>query len=161
MLKEKKIRIQSYLSPCGDLVLGSFKDKLCLCNWAIEKHPGRVEKRLRAGLKADYEEGMSDVIQEAMKQLDAYFRLERKSFDVPLLTVGTDFQKQVWEALQEIPYGKTCSYGELAERIGQPKAVRSLFIPCHRIIGSDYSLTGYGGGLEAKKFLLELEKRGK
>ena len=160
MLKEKKIRIQSYLSPCGDLVLGSFEDKLCLCNWAIEKHPGRVEKRLRAGLKADYEEGMSDVIQEAMKQLDAYFRLE------------TDFQKQVWEALQEIPYGKTCSYGELAERIGQPKAVRavananganaiSLFIPCHRIIGSDYSLTGYGGGLEAKKFLLELEKRGK
>ena len=152
MLKEKKIRIQSYLSPCGDLVL--------------------VEKRLRAGLKADYEEGMSDVIQEAMKQLDAYFRLERKSFDVPLLTVGTDFQKQVWDALQEIPYGKTCSYGELAERIGQPKAVRavananganaiSLFIPCHRIIGSDYSLTGYGGGLEAKKFLLELEKRGK
>ena len=104
--------------------------------------------------------------------LDAYFRLERKSFDVPLLTVGTDFQKQVWDALQEIPYGKTCSYGELAERIGQPKAVRavananganaiSLFIPCHRIIGSDYSLTGYGGGLEAKKFLLELEKRGK
>lgn len=172
MLKEKKIRIQSYLSPCGDLVLGSFEDKLCLCNWAIEKHPGRVGKRLRAGLKADYEEGMSDVIQEAMKQLDAYFRLERKSFDVPLLTVGTDFQKQVWEALQEIPYGKTCSYGELAERIGQPKAVRavananganaiSLFIPCHRIIGSDYSLTGYGGGLEAKKFLLELEKRGK
>ena len=155
MLKEKKIRIQSYLSPCGDLVLGSFEDKLCLCNWAIEKHPGRVDRRLQTGLKADYEEGMSDVIQEAMKQLDAYFRLERKSFDVPL-----------------IPYGKTCSYGELAERIGQPKAVRavananganavSLFIPCHRIIGSDYSLTGYGGGLEAKKFLLELEKRGK
>ena len=160
MLKEKKIRIQSYLSPCGDLVLGSFEDKLCLCNWTIEKHPGRVDRRLRAGLKADYEEGMSDVIQEAMEQLDAYFRLERKSFDVPLLTVGTDFQKQVWDALQEIPYGKTCSYGELAERIGQPKAV-SLFIPCHRIIGSDYSLTGYGGGLEAKKFLLELEKRGK
>ena len=90
MLKEKKIRIQSYLSPCGELVLGSFEDKLCLCNWAIEKHPGRVERRLRAGLKADYEEGMSDVIQEAMKQLDAYFRLERKSFDVPLLTVFID-----------------------------------------------------------------------
>lgn len=172
MLKEKKIRIQSYLSPCGDLVLGSFEDKLCLCNWAIEKHPGRVDRRLQTGLKADYEEGMSDVIQEAMKQLDAYFRLEWKSFDVPLLTVGTDFQKQVWDALREIPYGKICSYGELAERIGQPKAVRavananganaiSLFIPCHRIIGSDYSLTGYGGGLEAKKFLLELEKRGK
>ena len=113
-----------------------------------------MEKRLRAGLKADYEEGMSDVIQEAMKQLDAYFRLERKSFDVPLLTVGTDFQKQVWEALQEIPYGKTCSYGELAERIGQPKAVRA-------VANANYSLTGYGGGLEAKKFLLELEKRGK
>ena len=172
MLKEKKIRIQSYLSPCGELVLGSFEDKLCLCNWTIEKHPGRVDRRLRAGLKADYEEGMSDVIQEAMEQLDAYFRLERKSFDVPLLTVGTDFQQQVWRALQEILYGKTCSYGELAERIGHPNAVRavananganaiSLFIPCHRIIGSDRSLTGYGGGLEAKKFLLELEKRGK
>ena len=126
MARDRKIRIQRYQSPCGELLLGSFEEKLCLCNWAIEKHPGRVDRRLQTGLKADYEEGRSDVIQEAMKQLDAYFRLERKSFDVPLLTVGTDFQKQVWDALQEIPYGKTCSYGELAERIGQPKAVRAV-----------------------------------
>ena len=87
---------------------------------------------------------------------------------MPLLFVGSDFQKSVWQMLLEIPYGQTISYGEMARRIGIPKAVRavananganaiSIFAPCHRIIGSDRSLTGYGGGLEAKKFLLELE----
>ncbi len=168
MARNQKIRIQHYLSPCGELVLGSLGDKLCLCNWVKEKHPGRVDQRLQTGLKAGYEEGASDVVQEAIGQLEAYFRRERVAFDIPLLTIGTAFQMRVWRALQEIPYGQTCSYGELAMRIGCPKAVRavananganaiSIFIPCHRIIGSDRSLTGYGGGLEAKRYLLELE----
>lgn len=165
---DNKILTQTYFSPCGPMLLGSFQDKLCLCNWLNEKHPGRVDKRLQAGLHARYEPQASDITQEAVRQLDEYFTGERKSFDMPLLFVGSDFQKSVWQMLLEIPYGQTISYGEMARRIGMPKAVRavananganaiSIFAPCHRVIGSDHSLTGYGGGLEAKKFLLELE----
>lgn len=165
---DNKILTQTYLSPCGPLLLGSFQDELCLCNWLNEKHPGRVDKRLQAGLHARYAPQASDITQKAVRQLDEYFSGQRKSFDMPLLFVGSDFQKSVWQMLLEIPYGQTISYGEMARRIGIPKAVRavananganaiSIFAPCHRIIGSDRSLTGYGGGLEAKKFLLELE----
>ena len=93
-------------------------------------------------------------------------------FDIPLLFIGTEFQKNVWHKLLEIPYGKTVSYGELAKLLGIPKAVRavananganaiSIFAPCHRVIGSDHSLTGYGGGLAAKRLLLDLELNGK
>ena len=165
---DDKILTQTYLSPCGPLLLGSFQDELCLCNWLNEKHPGRVDKRLQAGLHARYAPQASDITQEVVRQLDEYFTGQRKSFDMPLLFVGSDFQKSVWQMLLEIPYGQTISYGEMARRIGMPKAVRavananganaiSIFAPCHRVIGSDRSLTGYGGGLEAKKFLLELE----
>ena len=162
------IQISRYSAPCGEMILGAYEDKLCLCNWVTEKHPGRVEKRLQTFLKADYVEASSATIQEAVRQLDEYFREERKTFDVPLLFVGTDFQKQVWRQLLEIPYGHTISYGEMARQLGKPSAVRavananganaiSIFAPCHRVIGSNHSLTGYGGGLEAKRFLLRLE----
>ena len=163
------IQISRYSAPCGEMILGAYGDKLCLCNWVTEKHPGRVYNRLQTFLKADYVEASSATIQEAVRQLDEYFRKERKTFDVPLLFVGTDFQKQVWRQLLEIPYGHTVSYGEMACQLGRPTAVRavananganaiSIFAPCHRVIGSNHSLTGYGGGIEAKKFLLELER---
>jgi len=108
------------------------------------------------------------VLQQARQQLDEYFNQERQSFDIPLLMVGTDFQKQVWHGLTDIPYGATCSYLELSKNIGNEKAVRavasanganaiSIMIPCHRIIGSDGSLTGYAGGLDAKRMLLAME----
>ena len=162
------IQISRYSAPCGEMILGAYEDKLCLCNWVTEKHPGRVKKRLQTFLKADYVEASSATIQEAVRQLDEYFREERRTFDVPLLFVGTDFQKQVWRQLLEIPYGHTVSYGEMAQQLGKPSAVRavananganaiSIFAPCHRVIGSNHSLTGYGGGLEAKRFLLRLE----
>lgn len=162
------IQIQRYHSPCGDLMLGSFEGKLCLCDWAAEKHRDVVDIRLRKVLQADYEEKTSDIIQETRKQLDEYFDGRRTVFDIPLLFVGTDFQKKVWHKLLEIPYGTTISYGELAAQLGMPKAVRavananganaiSIIAPCHRVIGSDRSLTGYGGGLEAKRVLLTLE----
>jgi methylated-DNA-[protein]-cysteine S-methyltransferase len=100
--------------------------------------------------------------------MKAYFANERKNFDIPLLMVGTDFQRSVWDGLIKIPYGNTASYLELSKNIGNEKAVRavananganaiSILIPCHRIIGSDGALTGYAGGLPAKKRLLELE----
>ena len=103
------------------------------------------------------------------EQLDAYFAGELETFDVPLAVHGTEFQKRVWDQLVQIPYGETISYSELARRLGDPKLVRavgvangrnpiSIIIPCHRVIGADGSLVGYGGGLERKKWLLELEE---
>ena len=165
---KNKILIRQYISPCGELVLGSYGDRLCLCNWTIEKHPGRVDMRLRSLLDAEYEEGKSDITDEASAQLDQYFSQERKEFDIPLLFVGTDFQKRVWQQLLAIPYGQTVSYGEMAAALGMPKAARavananganaiSIFAPCHRVTGSDRSLTGYGGGIAAKRFLLGIE----
>ena len=105
---------------------------------------------------------------EAVKQLGEYFRQERYRFDLPLAPQGTAFQQTVWTALQTIPYGTTISYRELAERIGNPAAVRAvgranatnpiaIIIPCHRVIGADGTLIGYGGGLELKEQLLKLE----
>lgn len=168
-MREKNIiRIKRYESPCGVLMLGSFGDKLCLCDWQVEKHRDHVDRHLKRMLRAEFEESMSEVIEKAERQLDEFFVGQRREFDVPLLFVGTDFQKTVWNELLKIPYGKTISYGEMARRIGMPKAVRavanangansmSIFAPCHRVIGSDRSLTGYGGGLDAKRILLELE----
>lgn len=159
MKVKNKIIVKPYLSPCGVLLLGSFRDKLCLCDWQVEKHHEHVDRRLKRILYAEFEEGTSDVIEKAILQLDEYFIGRRKMFDVPLLFVGTDFQKTVWNELLNIPFGTTVSYGEMARRIGMPKAVRavananganamSIFVPCHRVIGSNRSLTGYGGGLK-------------
>jgi methylated-DNA-[protein]-cysteine S-methyltransferase len=107
---------------------------------------------------------------EVIRQLQSYFAGERKNFDLSLSLEGTDFQKTVWTALRKIPYGETISYKELAEMIDKPKAVRAvgaanganpipIIIPCHRVIGNDGSLTGFGGGLPLKKRLLELESQ--
>jgi len=107
-------------------------------------------------------------VKEVFKQLREYFRRERKDFDLPLEIIGTDFQKRVWNELTNIPYGETISYGELANRMGDKNLMRAvasanganlipIVIPCHRVIGADGSLTGYGGGLDVKKKLLELE----
>ena len=109
------------------------------------------------------------VIKETYKQLSEYFTKKRKTFDIPLKLEGTEFQKAVWHALMKIPYGKTATYLEIAETIGNPKASRAvgmannknkipIVIPCHRVIGSNGSLTGYAGGLEIKKKLLNIEK---
>lgn len=168
MKKKNVIKTRRYESPCGTLLLGSFGDKLCLCDWQIEKHRGYVDRRLKRILNAEFEEGTSEVIKQAVRQLDEFFAGKRKVFDMPLLFVGTDFQKKVWRELLNIPFGETISYKEMARRIGLPTAVRavanangansvSIFAPCHRVIGSDNSLTGYGGGLAAKEKLLKLE----
>ncbi len=105
---------------------------------------------------------------EAIRQLEQYFRGERKEFDLPLELHGTEFQTDTWCALETIPYGETISYAELARRVGNPKAVRAvgtanganplpIVIPCHRVIGTNGKLTGYGGGLDIKQHLLALE----
>ncbi len=109
-------------------------------------------------------------LREAQRQIEEYFDGVRREFSLAIEMAGTDFQRRVWQALRAIPYGTTISYGELARRIGNPNAVRavglangrnpiSIIVPCHRVIGADGSLTGYGGGLERKRFPLELERR--
>lgn len=165
------IKTDIYHSPCGDLLLGSFEGKLCLCDWTAEGRRDFVLRRLTERLRADCEEGTSDIITETEKQLDEYFNRSRTVFDIPLLLVGTDFQETVWHALLEIHYGETASYAAIARRIGADKSVRavananranavSIIVPCHRVIGSDGTLTGYGGGLDTKRYLLELENGG-
>lgn len=127
-----------------------------------------VDKRIRSGLNLDYTDGNSDIIEETKKQLTQYFNQERTEFDIPLLFVGSDFQKQVWDALKEIPYGQTDTYLGLSKKLGNEKAIRavssanganaiSIIVPCHRIIGSDGKLVGYAGGLDVKRRLLKLE----
>lgn len=109
------------------------------------------------------------LIKEAYQQLSEYLKGERKEFDLPLNPKGTDFQKRVWRALCDIPYGETRSYKQIAKAVGNSKAVRAvgmannrnpitIVVPCHRVIGADGKLVGYGGGLEMKEFLLRLEK---
>ena len=116
--------------------------------------------------------GEPQVLKQAIMQFDEYFKGTRKDFDIKYEVQGTDFQKKVWDKLMEIPYGMTFSYKQLATAIGNEKATRavgnangknviSIIIPCHRVIGSDKSLTGYAGGLNRKKWLLEHEKDSK
>jgi methylated-DNA-[protein]-cysteine S-methyltransferase len=159
---------QRYQSPCGNLLLGSYEGKLCLCDWIVDSRWIMRERRLEKGLQAQIEDVPSDVTMAAAKQLDEYFAGNRQSFDMPLLFVGTDFQKEVWKELLSIPYGKTVSYGNIAQKIDHPSAVRivgnsiganliSIFVPCHRVIGTSGKLVGYAGGIDAKRYLLQLE----
>lgn len=162
-----KIIINSYISPSGELMLGSRGDELCLCDWENSGHP-HTRERVKRCLGADYESGSSPVIDMARIQLDEYFAGEREAFDIPALLVGSEFQKSVWRRLLTLPYGSTTSYGQIARDIGAERAVRavanavaanalSIFVPCHRVTGHKKALTGYAGGLAAKEYLLKLE----
>jgi methylated-DNA-[protein]-cysteine S-methyltransferase len=122
-----------------------------------------------ATVPAELEHGETPLLLEAFKQLDEYLAGKRREFDLPLLPRGTPWQLKCWAALRGIPYGETVTYGELARRAGNPKACRAVgmannrnpipvFIPCHRVIGANGSLTGFGGGLDVKEKLLRLEK---
>ena len=165
---KNRINIQYYKTSYAEFILGSYEGKLCMLDFRYRKMRESVDRRLQKALGADYVEQDSQVLMQTREELDEYLRGERKVFTVPLLMLGSDFQKSVWKALLQVPYGKTASYLELAKKIGNEKTVRAvananganaigIIIPCHRIIGSDGSLTGYGGGLPLKKKLLELE----
>ena len=145
-------------SPVGELLLLSDGDALT----GLYMQEGRTSRKVRSDWQAA-EEPFAD----ARMQLEEYFAGRRSDFDLPLAMAGSPFQLRAWRALQDIPYGETISYGEQARRIDcpSPRAVGvangqnpiSLIVPCHRVIGADGSLTGYGGGLERKRFLLDLE----
>ena len=162
------IYFQYYQSPFGELILGSFEGKLCLCDWRYRKARRAIDSRLQKGLKAVLVEKDCPVLTTTKKQLNEYFNQQRKTFDLPTITVGTDFQKSVWQALVDVPFGNTSTYLKLAETIENKTAIRavananganalSIIIPCHRIIGSNGNMVGYAGGLPAKAKLLSLE----
>ena len=164
-----QINIQYYKTKIGGLILGSFDCRLCLLDFRYRKMRTTVDNRIKNGLKAEFVEQDDEILEKTRKQLDEYLNGDRREFDVPLLMVGTDFQKSVWNALMKVPYGATSTYLQLAKDINNKKAVRAVagangansigvIIPCHRIIGSDGELVGYGGGLPVKKRLLKLEK---
>tara|TARA_R110002050_G_scaffold41242_1_gene100099 strand:- start:102367 stop:102894 length:528 start_codon:yes stop_codon:yes gene_type:complete len=163
-----KILTQYIKTPVGELILGSYNNQLCLADWRYRKMRKAIDARIKKGLDTDYQEGNSAVLTETEKQLNSYFLGDRTTFEIPLLLVGTDFQKKVWKSLLEVPYGKTNTYMGLSTILGDVKAIRavatanganaiSIIVPCHRIIGSNGDLVGYAGGLPAKKKLLELE----
>lgn len=139
-----------------------------MADWRYRKRRESIDRRLKKGLNAIFVEEESNILKLVKEELEAYFQGLRKTFDIPLLLVGSEFQKSVWHGLLQIPFGTTVSYKDLAQNIDNKTAVRavasaiganaiSIFIPCHRIIGTDGSLTGYAGGLEAKERLLEIE----
>jgi len=110
------ISIQTYKSPVGEILLGSYDNKLCLADWKYRRMRSTIDSRIQKGLNAEYVEQSSEVIENTIVQIEEYFAGERKDFDIPLLMVGTDFQKSVWEGLMKIPYGTTASYLELSKK---------------------------------------------
>ena len=151
----------TYESPVGQLLLVGDGNHLHQVHFEHGKHAAKPAPEWKESRQP---------FEEVIRQLKAYFRGELEDFEIPLSMEGTGFQRSVWEELRRIPYGETISYGQLAERIGKPKAIRAvgaangsnpipIIVPCHRVIGSDGSLTGFGGGLPTKKKLLELETR--
>ena len=166
---KQTVNIQYYSSPCGEVILASVGDELCLCDWYEKPCAERNKRRLERLLNAELITASSPILEKTKTELDEYFAGKRKTFDIPLHPVGTDFQKQVWQALLEIPYGETRTYKEIAQRVNNLKGVRavaqaigangmSILIPCHRVIGSNHSLTGFAGGIEAKRLLLDIER---
>ena len=151
------MKSQTYQSPVGKLLIRSDEESIIEVSFAGEE-------------SSQGEADDCNVLRRCVAELEMYFAGELKEFTVPLKLAGTDFRKKCWEALRTIPYGETISYKELASKVGNPKACRAVgganhhnpivvIVPCHRVIGSGGSLTGFGGGLDKKQFLLELEKK--
>ena len=153
-------------SPVGTLWLIASSEGLHALLWDKDQLNPKY-KTIFSSLK---ESDSHPMIAKTVQQLKEYFKGDRKDFDLPLVSEGTEFQKKAWQQLSLIPYGKTISYNEQAQRLGNPKATRavgtangrnpiSIIVPCHRVIAKNGDLTGFGGGLHNKKFLLELEQK--
>ncbi|RKF19743.1 methylated-DNA--[protein]-cysteine S-methyltransferase [Alginatibacterium sediminis] len=149
-------------------VAASYQQQLCMFDYQYRKQGAQIEGRLQQQLGVSVREHSCDTNRQGAQQVEQYLLGQRQQFDLPLLLVGTSFQKLVWQQLLQIPYGKTTSYAQLADAIGESKAIRAvgaanganalaIIVPCHRVIASDGNLTGYAGGLALKKKLLKLE----
>lgn len=164
-MSKQRFQFQTVSSPVGTLTLVGDEKSLVAVTWENDK-PGRVPLG-----DLVYNPG-NEILTSAATQIQEYFAGERRVFDLPLSPIGTDFQRDVWCALQTIPYGETRTYLQLAQQLGNAKAVRavgaangrnpiSIIVPCHRVIGTSGSLTGFAGGLAAKALLLDLELNSK
>lgn len=162
------IQVSRVPTPLGPMILGATEEAVCLLEFSDRRGLEEQLRRLQRQCRGVLVPGENALIRAARGQLDAYFEGGLRTFTLPLETPGTDFQQTVWRELRGIPFGETASYGEIAHRIGQPSAVRAvarangdnrvaIVIPCHRVIGADGRLTGYGGGLWRKQRLLDLE----
>lgn len=165
---QEVITTSTYDTPFGQLIIGAFNKELVLCDWAKRTARTSIDKRIQVHFNATFRPGDNELIVDTKQQLEQYFIKKREQFDLPIHFAGTNFQKQVWSALSAIPYGTTMSYKDLAIELGNLEAIRavaganganalSIVIPCHRVIGTDGSLTGYAGGNSTKQGLLELE----
>lgn len=166
--RRRLIAITRLSTPLGPMLAGATEDGICLLEFCDRRMLETQLQRLGQYLDAEMLPGKHPHFETLEKQLQEYFTGQRHTFDLPLVLPGTAFQRQAWSVLQTIPYGQTRSYAEQAAAIGRPRAVRAvarangdnrlaILVPCHRVVGSDGRLTGYGGGLWRKRFLLELE----
>lgn len=155
-------------TPLGNMIAASYKDRLSLLEFIDRKKPETALKPLSTRHKSDIRKGNPPVLAQTRKQLNLYFKGKLKKFNLQVGADGTDFQKNVWRQLARIPLGKTVNYGKIAERAGRPKGARaagmaigsnpiSVVVPCHRVIGKSGALTGFGGGIWRKKWLLQHE----
>ena len=158
-----------FTTPLGPMMAVASEDGICLFDFTDRRMLETELKQIQKHFKSTILPGKSKYFEPVIKQITEYFEGKRKNFDIPLVTPGTEFQKNVWKVLQTIPYGETRSYKKQAISLGNVKAVRavanangdnriSILIPCHRVIGEDGKLVGYGGGLWRKQWLLNLEK---
>jgi len=164
------ILIHRFTTPIGPMFVCATEQGICLLEFVDRRMLETEFKDLQRLLKAHIIAGENAHTKQTEKEIGEYFAGQRKTFDVALHAPGSDFQQSVWRLLQTVPYGHTASYQQQAEKLGNPKAVRavasangfnriSIIVPCHRIIGKDGSLVGYGGGLERKRWLIEHEKK--
>jgi len=167
---KKVINITRLETPLGTMFACAVEEGICLLEFTDRKMLETELKNLSKSLDANIIQGANVHFNLLKQQLEEYFNGKRKSFSVPLFTAGTEFQQNVWRELQNIPYGSTRSYLQQATALAKPEAVRavanangmnkiSIIIPCHRVIGEDGNLTGYGGGVWRKKWLLDLERK--
>lgn len=163
------VRVDRITTPLGPMIVAATDQHLCLLEFVDRRMLETQIARLRKGLNAAFVPDRNDLIRQTESEIAEYFDGRRRAFTLPLITPGTEFQQQVWQALTRIPYGTTVSYRQLASTVGRPAAVRAvgttnglnalaIIVPCHRVIGADGKLAGYGGGLWRKKRLLELEQ---
>lgn len=163
------ITTTEFSSPLGPMLAGATSEGVCILEFTnrirLEKELTELQKLLNAVTVP----GRNPHLDQLENELNDYFRGKLKTFSVPLHTPGNEFVQSVWETLRQIPYGKTCSYKEQAEMMKNPKAIRAIastngrnrlaiIIPCHRVIGSDGSMTGYAAGVDKKKWLLKFER---
>jgi methylated-DNA-[protein]-cysteine S-methyltransferase len=168
-MSEKQINIQFHKTKYAEFILGSYDNKLCLLDYKYRKMRQALDNKIRKMLNAEFTEKEDEILCKTKTQINEYFMGERTTFDIPLLMVGTEFEKDVWRSLLKVPYGQTATYSDLVSNSNNINTLKSiskangsnsiaLIVPCHRIIDDNGDLVGYGGGLPLKLKLLNLEQ---